>query len=461
MFSCCFRRKNNQELSTRSVVPQNQQLSHDPLIFPDAVIEFLSSLLRDKDKLKLSAVSRAVNEEFGGKLEWVTLRWRKRTPTASLLALLKRQECLLSIGASSTFVLPPLFTAISRGYCPFLTRLSFGEWRMGNPGPLPTSIFSALAGLIKLGALNSLEDLLLGRCEKGGVEILMQAFEAGGCPKLNNLGLPLVHYIDRKAETYDLEQTERNLEALADAFEARRNRMTCKSLKHLYGGYEWMDYGNVEVRARVLRVLLPSLEVIPYVMPWEAEFVCAFNEVGAPCLESFPLPPAIPVLVEALSTMRDLYLRRPLDEASIDAFILLMQRYGTYLLPKLEILHVVNGFSQHAADAERFFMTVGETLALSSVRVLNVCLRNKECVSSFRGLSYALAQGVFPRLQAFDLSCRDLGGPGLMVLSQTLQGSPLCANTLVKLELRNCRLSYLGGVRAVFEETGCRLESNH
>jgi hypothetical protein len=51
---------------------------------------------------------------------------------------------------------------------------------------------------------------------------------------------------------------QRNLEAFADAFEARRNSMTCKSLTELsWDG--WIKCGSIEVRTRLLRILLPSM----------------------------------------------------------------------------------------------------------------------------------------------------------------------------------------------------------
>jgi hypothetical protein len=197
MFACCFRRKNKQEPTTRSVALQSQQQPHhhDPLVFPDAVNECLSSLLRDRDKQKLSAVSRAVSKEFGGKLEWVTLRWRGDRPTASLLALLKRQERLdgISVSNNTLLLLPPLLNAISHRYFPFLIWLSIYDWSR-DAEQVPTSFLSTLAGLIEQGALDSLERLTLRRCEKGGVEILMEALKAGGCPNLEYLHVPLEYY---------------------------------------------------------------------------------------------------------------------------------------------------------------------------------------------------------------------------------------------------------------------------
>jgi hypothetical protein len=242
---------------------QYQQEAHNPLLLPGPVNECLSNFLRNSDIKTLSSVSRAAKNEYGGKLKKVTLLWENKA-TDSLLALLERQESLRVIHTNSTSLLPSLLIAIDRGYCSFLTSLRLCGWGIENHDKrLHNSSISALAGLMKQGALHSLEKFKMDPGEKGGVEMMMQAFKAGACPNLESLDVPLVYfielgiYLEGTDSEYDLEETHRNLEALADAFEARRTNATCKSLRVL-DGHGWIDRGGAVVCTRVLRVLLPS-----------------------------------------------------------------------------------------------------------------------------------------------------------------------------------------------------------
>jgi hypothetical protein len=145
-------------------------------------------------------------------------------------------------------------------------------------------------------------DGICGFFEEGGVEAIMQAFQAGACPHLHTLALPIPYYgsyysswegAEMMNDWPDPEQTEIELKAIAQAMEARRN-LGILGLKKLQD--RWLTFGSVEVRARLLRVLLPSVEELPKVEDWrgghppcgwQLEFAAVFDEVGAPELKRF------------------------------------------------------------------------------------------------------------------------------------------------------------------------------
>lgn len=187
-----------------------------PLIFPDAVHACLCSLLKWRDLLSLSETSKAVKDDYDGMLTEADFYWCKKGRVSTLLAFLRRQRNLRKVAIWSTELFPPLLAPISSGKFGLLRDLSLQH-------RIPVTSLSALAGLIAEGALPILKEFYMCRGqEKGAVPAIMAGFQAGGCPLLETLDVPypfIDGFIDEEGylEQEDVEQTERDLEAVVNA----------------------------------------------------------------------------------------------------------------------------------------------------------------------------------------------------------------------------------------------------
>ena len=157
----------------------------------------------------------------------------------------------------------------------FLASIGLGHFRQLKElilleEKIPLTCLSTLAGLIAEGALPVLESFYIYRSQERGATgtgVIMHGFQAGGCPLLIMLDVPIPFYRTsvnangQEVKEKDEEQTERNMEALADPFEARAAAGNCQGLHYL--GSDWLSNGSTEVRIRLRRALLPSIKEFP------------------------------------------------------------------------------------------------------------------------------------------------------------------------------------------------------
>lgn len=203
-------------------------------------------------------MSKAVKEDYGGKLEYARLHYHNGLHATSFFGFARRQNKLRHLEIRGADPMPYFLASTGLGHFVQLKELTL---LVEN---IPLNGLSTLGGLIAEGALPVLE--LFEMCksqEKGATVAIMRGFQAGGCPLLTKLDVPVrsfrtsVSAYGHEAKVKDEEQTERNLEALAKAFEARAATGTCQGLRKLHDD-EWLSCGRLDVRIRLLRALLPS-----------------------------------------------------------------------------------------------------------------------------------------------------------------------------------------------------------
>jgi hypothetical protein len=248
------------------------------------------------------------------------------------------------------------------------------------------------------------------------------------------------------------EQTEENLEKIAEALEARQ-KLGITGLKKLGRG-DWLEHGTIEVRLRLLRVLLPYLESIPGKLSynyWDTEDfddpAAVFDEVGAPGLKSFYFCVASSALVTALQSMTSLtelaFAQHSIDKSWTDRFIDLLVQYGSNLLPQLEVLDMRNAFKS-AKSAQRFFHSAGLHAAFASVKELRLgkgsWSRNPSPPLVSFCPSAVFSQGAFAGIERLILRGMKLAPNSLTALCQALEHSP-CVKNLTKLDLQECDIS--------------------
>ena len=223
----------------------------------------------------------------------------------SFFGFAKRQNKLHSLEICGLNLFPCFLAALGLGHFCQLKELIL-------PGKnIFLNCLSTLAGLIAEGALPMLAEFkMLKSQKKGAVATIMRGFQAGGCPLLTTLQLPIcfcrpaptLNAHGMEARVLDIDQTEQNMEALANALEVRAAAGTCQGLQKLYG--DLLSFGRSELRTRLLWVLLPSIKVLPRFSP-VGEYVDTMivRDTGAPCLESLYLSQDLSPLIEALGSM--------------------------------------------------------------------------------------------------------------------------------------------------------------
>lgn len=409
-----------------------------PLLFPDPANECLCSLLPWRDLLSLSVASKAVKGDHDGKLQVAHLYLQSDHPVTSFFAFVKRHHnSLRRLHIHSPGLLPSLLICFDRGQFRLLKEVSLY-------GTIPLNCVSPLAGLLEEVALPVLEEFSMGYWqERGTVAAIMQALQTGACPLLKGLevDLPILDTYEEEDGTeevmVDEEQTQRDMEAIANALEARAAAGTCRGLQYLAG--EWGHHGSLEVRTRLLRVLFPSAEGLPDV-EWNLEF--AMKEAGAPHLGHLRWARDLPPLVDALSSMISLQ-NLDLEKGSLSgvcfySIIALIKEHKHNFLPSLKDLSLDDPFD-NAADAKRFFENAGETKAFATVKKIMVASIGTG--SNF--LASAFAGGAFAGLEELCFDNVVWTGAGFADLCRALEGNP-CANTLKRLYLRKCEIGAEG-----------------
>lgn len=259
-------------------------------------------MLKQNDLLALSLVSKAVKNDYGGKLEHARLDYRNDISATSFFTFTRRHQNLRQLEICGLGLAP----------C-FLASIRLGHFRQLKELILPDkNIFlnclSTLAGLIAEGALPVLAEFkMLESQKKGAIAKIMQGFQAGGCPLLTTLKVPISFYRTFvtadgiEARVLDIGQTEQNMEALASTFEARAARGGCEGLYK--SGNVWSQHVDWEVHTRLLRVLLPSIKEVPY-FQWDLELARTVRDIGAPHLEFLTVPQNCLQLIERVERRR-------------------------------------------------------------------------------------------------------------------------------------------------------------
>lgn len=348
------KRSNTAEAEPTTAPEQRQPQSL--LALPDVANECVSSFLPGKAILNLATASNPMKKDYGGQMKEITLWGHDDLSGSSLFTLLQRQKRLQSIILkSSAKLLSFLFVPLARNDLCFLRVLELKGMRSS------ISCLSALAGMVTQGALSLLERFQLFDCKKCGIEVIMKPFKAGACPYLHTLALPIPFYetyFDEEGnhdefDHYDDEQTDKDLKAILQALETRKE-LGITDLKNFEGG-DWLDYGTVEVRLRLLRLLLPYLEDIPgteqFHEDWQEDFdyfAAVFAEVGAPRLKRFDFPAQSFRLIASLQSMTSLttlsFDPHSMDNICTDRFIDLLEQHSGNLLLQLETLDLRHAF---------------------------------------------------------------------------------------------------------------------
>jgi hypothetical protein len=362
-------------------------------------------------------VSKEVKCDYDGKVAEARFCWEEGLPIITpFFKFVRRQKALHSVTIFASKLFPSFLVCLGQGTLNSLRNLYLME-------PIPTDQLCAFAGLVAEGALPLLEELDMDTCsESGAVPAIVAGFQAGGCPFLNVLELAIPVLSSEQDDEdeddddwqpeYDEEETERNLEAIANAFEARAAAGIEPRLRWLEGN--WLSHGSVEVRIRLLRVLLPSVTRLPEMNEWDLEMAMGLKDIGGPCLESFTINQDLPVLVEALGTMKSLkYLSLEnsfLSTTSTDELCGLLQRHKCNFLTKLEHITLNCPFRDAAADTKRFFECVRKNKAFCSLRYLYIDFLEDEAQDvKFDVLADVFSGDLFPHLHSIEL-CGLRGG---------------------------------------------------
>ena len=234
----------------------------------------IASFLPDGDskkdsRLRVSEVSRAPLELYGGSLTSATVRDVKDGLAARLAALLRWQSKLEKISVTTQGPILALSQAMAQGCCRAVESLLLNSGGY-EARPLSRKHLDLLAGALEAdGALPALEKLELSfRSTPHVLARLAEALVGGALPLLEHL------------ELYQKNFTDRDL--AADMVERRAQISGCHGLTCFSANRKWLGGGTpAEIRLLRATTVVKSLSGVR----WHADFDPCFRDICPPHLE--------------------------------------------------------------------------------------------------------------------------------------------------------------------------------
>jgi hypothetical protein len=134
------------------------------------------------------------------------------------------------------------------------------------------------------GALPALRNLCVdySKTPMGDLSKLIKALASGASPLLEHLTLRRGEHVEFRVSSAN------NLLSIIDMMEARAPSPGCKGLKSFTWSRRWLCDESQELRMRLLRVLLPSFEVLPQ-FEWDVGLEPCFWDIQAPNLTALDI----------------------------------------------------------------------------------------------------------------------------------------------------------------------------
>lgn len=323
----------------------------------------------------------------GGKLTRMCIHYREESSPARLADLLRRQRVLAEVLVDKQESIPALCQAIVQGRCRKMKKLHLAvqkdamTWERQN----------LLAAALEVGgALLVLRTLHIDcPLNPGGLSMLARALMGGTSPQLQKL-----RFDSSKADDNDMND-------IAIMIEARAGIPGCQRLESVEGENEaWFDRRSREVRIRLLRALLPSVNELPP-LTWHASFEACF------CESQWPFVTRLEVF---------------LDEESFEADMTVFSSDVLASMPSIVTIKLC-----------------ADTCSVLGARALE-------------SITAALQCGALQALQRLELYIFILSDDDLRDFADVL-GQSSCAQRLVSLQFRNCQLT-AEGLSALVEPLG-------
>lgn len=222
-------------------------------------------------RIPLSLISKDLRQIYGQFVTSASVRWQEGCKAEDLASLLHLNAKLSTLKVSHSKTLAPLVAAIGQGHCKSVKYIG-----IYIDSPLDTEASRVLAKVFDDDGLPSLETFCLGlsgggKLNLGTIKALLEHLSKGASPKLTELRLP------------PQLMPQENLEALADALEARVKLGCCYGLTMNPFYSDLYKPAAKDVLGRIIRSCIPTLKRIDVSSSIEAELY-------AKCLATTTVP---------------------------------------------------------------------------------------------------------------------------------------------------------------------------
>lgn len=406
---------------------------------PDIAHGTIASFLPDGDskennRLRVSGVSRALLESYGGSLTCATLRDIQDGRPARLAALLRRQRKLKEVSVTKQETIPAFSQAIAQGCCRGVESMLFKVGEFEGP-PVDQTHLNSLIGALEVdGALPALKKLVVNfpsTPTRHVVAKLAEALVGGTLPLLEHLEIGCD---DMPSRCF----TDKDCVMLANMAERRALIPGCRGLTFFCSTETcfWLEHGT-SAEIRLLRALLPSLKNLSYVCLHTAFDPC-FRDLRPPHLEVLNVTvyddDALPSLemLEAAPALKEIQIHVESDTtAAFQPVIAALHRgVGLRNLEEIELSHCALGDGLFCDFLEAL------TSSVCAKRMMN--LQFTCCgigVEGARALANILRGDGLPALKMLALDGNyDMGDEGAAALACGLGEAPRTMLTNLELD---------------------------